>query len=310
LDDLTGKDDDDDKKTSLGLPEGKTLVFIDASSPKHYALNTTTEALTDLNTLAASSADSSIQKLAINDTSTIGYFFHWPDFREVGDDDQLDDKYLLMKPNEDLATDIDSTKVMQLVHFHGDDLAAHSADEFESPEPGSAKEVGLARLNAYRVKYNALFDEVEEALGADTTAEGQTLCKAFIDPYQAYEDGDHYHGMHFGLTTSGRVYFYQPNESDEMEIAQGFVTLTGVSSIQNCDRVTITRTGDDGVLVFIPDTQRLYLVDSHGGDYHLHSTWLIADILPAGVTADLMAALGEGDEDHDHDDHDEEEHDH
>mgnify|MGYP001825346756 CR=1 FL=1 len=54
------------------------------------------------------------------------------------------------------------------------------------------------------------------------------------------------------------------------------------------------------VLFFIPDTQLLYLVDAHGGDFHLHSTWPVSALLPENETTDLVALIGTG-EDHDHD---------
>lgn len=300
---------DDGGGATSNLPKGLTLSFLDANTPKYWSYNTTTEEWVDLNAEAASSADSSVQKLAVTDTSTIGFFFSWPDFRVVDDVEKTDLKYLLMTPEYLYQSDetIDSTKFVQLVHFHGDQLAAHSADEFADPAPGSAKAAGLARLNQSVAEQNALAMELAEVLPQD-----QTLCRAYVDPYQAFEheheavEGEHDHGdlMHFALTESGRVYFYKENADEALESAQGFVELDGVSTIENCSRTTLARASDDGVLVFIPDVQKLYLVDSHGADYHQHSVWNLADIFPDGFEhADMMAALGEGAEhDHDHDD--------
>jgi hypothetical protein len=294
----------EEPKSKIGLPEGKTLVFIDASSPKHYSFNTTTEKLTDLNNEAASSASDSVKKLAINNITDIGYFFHWPDFREVNGAEKMDDKYLLMKPGTDLNNTIDYQHFVQLVHYHAEDLAAHTGDEFDSTVEGfvgSSKEAGMTRLNQYREDYQTLNSRVSEAL-ADNTNE-QTLCKAYIDPYQAYEK-DNYEGMHFAITQSGRIYYYKPDQSDTLVSAQGHDLLTGVTTISDCNRVTITRASDNGILIFIPDTQKIYLVDSHDADYHVHSQWDISKILPSGVRADLMAAIGEGEEhehEHEHD---------
>ncbi len=305
----SGSGGGDNPETNDVLPDGLTLSFVDASSPKYIAYNTTTETSVDLNDLAASSGDSAVQKLAISDTSTIGFFYNWADFRMVDGVAATDMKYLLMKPSytyQSGAT-IDSDQFVQLVHFHGEDLAAHSADEFANPEVGSAREAALIRLNDSVADQQTLENEVAPALPGD-----QTLCRAYVDPYLKFEheneheheaaEVEHDHGdlIHFALTESGRMYFYKENASEELESAQPFVELDGVSSISDCSRTTIAHASDDGVLVFIPDVQKLYLVDNHGADYHQHSVWDLADILPAGFHADLMAAIGEGSE-HDHD---------
>lgn len=320
---------DDMDESALGLPAGLTLTMIDSMNLEYYALDTDTDELTDLNELADGSGDSAVQKLRITDTATLGSFLYWPDFRIVNEEEKLDGKYLLMKPGyqtEDVVlggTADNPGDFVQLVHFHGDELAAHSEDEFHGADTCSqadqdagtcsGKYNGLQRLNAYVSDQVALQSEIAEAL-----PEEQNLCRVYIDPYQKFEheqeeasageanaEEEHAHGdlMHFALTDSGRMYFYEEGEAG-LESTQGFVALDDVTSIANCTRTTIARTSEDGVLVFIPDTQKLYLVDSHGGDFHQHSTWDLADILPTGMTADMVAVLGEGEEhehDHEHD---------
>jgi hypothetical protein len=105
--------------------------------------------------------------------------------------------------------------------------------------------------------------------------------------------------MHFALTEIGRVYFFEEHEG-VLEQTQGFVALDDVVSISDCNRTTIARVSDEGILIFIPDTQRLYLVDSHGADFHQHSTWAISLLMPEGMSADLLAVIGSS-SDHDHD---------
>ncbi|WP_319380671.1 hypothetical protein [Thiomicrorhabdus sp.] len=301
-----GSDSTEDSYES-GLPENLTLSFIDAASPQYFALNTNDDSVTDLNDLAASSGDSAVQKLALNDTSVLGSIFFWPDFRLVDGEEKLDGKYLVMKPDYVADDAIDSTKFVQLVHFHGTDLAAHSADEFENPEEGSGKALALQRLNAYVAEQKELKEEVAEALPED-----QTLCRAYVDPYLKFEleqeeatataeEEAHVHGdlVHFALTKSGRVYFYKEGENG-LESTQGFVVLDDVEQIDNCARTTIARSSEDGVLIFVPDSQSLYLVDSHGADYHQHSQWSVPTVLQNdGLYLDMMAVLGEGAE-HDH----------
>jgi hypothetical protein len=300
-----GSSDSSDDETTLGLPENMYLILLNASNGAYYSFDSSTESRTDLNELAASSLDSAVQNLQITDTSTIGHFFHWPDFRVVNDEEMLDMKYLLMRPDYTPGAVIDADQFVQLAHFHGDELAAHDAEEFRDPEPGSNKAAGLERLNSFVEKQQALEEEVAEVLPVD-----QQLCRAYVDPYLQFEleqeeeeegSEEHAHGelVHFALTESGRVYFFEEHEG-ALEQTQGFVKLDNVSSISDCNRTTIARVSEDGILVFIPDTQLLYLVDSHGGDFHQHSTWAISLLMPEGVSADLAAVIGSGAE-HDHD---------
>jgi hypothetical protein len=295
-----------DDGTTLGLPEEMHLIMLNALTGAYYSFDSTTETRTDLNELAAASQDSAVQNLAITDVSTIGHFFHWPDFRVSNGEELLDMKYLLMVPDYTPGDPIDADQFVQLAHFHDDDLAAHDAEEFRDPEEGSAMAAGLERLNRFVTKQAALEAEIAEVI-----PEGEQLCRAYVDPYLEFEleqeagaeEGaeEHAHGalVHFALTESGRVYFFEEHEG-ALEQTQGFVTLDDVVTISDCNRTTIARVSEDGVIVFVPDTQLLYLVDSHGGDYHQHSTWATSLLLPEGVNADMIAIIGSGGE-HDHD---------
>jgi hypothetical protein len=165
---------------------------------------------------------------------------------------------------------------------------------------------GLERLNSFVTKQKALEEEIAEVI-----PDGEQLCRAYVDPYvefeleqeAAAEEGteEHAHGalVHFALTESGRVYFFEEHEG-ALEQIQGFVSLDDVVTISDCNRTTIARVSEDGVIVFVPDTQLLYLVDSHGGDFHQHSTWATSLLMPEGVNADMIAIIGSGEE-HDHD---------
>jgi hypothetical protein len=301
----SSNNDSSDDEATLGLPEDIHLIMLNALSGAYYSFESTTETLNDLNELAAASQDSAVRNLQIIDTSTIGHFFHWPDFRIANGEELLDMKYLLMRPEYTSGDTIDADQFVQLAHFHGDELAAHNSEEFRDPEAGSNKAAGLERLNSFVEKQNTLEEEIAEVIPA-----GEQLCRAYVDPYLQFEleqeaegeeSEEHDHGelVHFALTESGRVYFYEEHEG-VLEQAQGFVALDDVVSISDCNRTTIARVSDDGILIFIPDTQLLYLVDSHGADFHQHSTWDISLLMPEGVSADLLAVIGSGSE-HDHD---------
>lgn len=301
---------DNTTPTTVGLPEELNLVFLNSTTSDYYSFDTSTETSINLNELASTSEDTAVRNLQITDPSTIGHFLHWPDFRMSGDEELLDMKYVLMKPGYAPGSVIDADQFVQLAHFHDEELAAHNAEEFRDPEEGSAKAAGLARLNSFVTEQADLEEEVGEAM-----PEGQQLCRAYVDPYVKFEmeeehEGEeaeaeageeHEHGelVHYALSKTGRMYFFEDGESG-LEQTQGFVTLDDVTTIADCNRTSIARTSEDGVLVFIPDTQKLYLVDSHDADYHQHSTWDLSAVLPTGITADLVAIIGAGDADHDH----------
>ncbi|MEW8339104.1 MAG: hypothetical protein AB2708_04585, partial [Candidatus Thiodiazotropha taylori] len=248
---------------NLGLPAEMQLIMLNALTGAYYSFDSTTETRTDINEMAAASQDSAVQNLQITDVSTIGHFFHWPDFRLSGTEELLDLKYLLMVPGYTPGDTIDADQFVQLTHLHDEELAAHSAEEFRDPEAGSAIAAGLERLNTFVTKQSELEEEIAEVIPA-----GEQLCRAYIDPYLEFEleqeeagaeEGtggeEHAHGalVHFALTQSGRVYFYEEHEG-ALEELQGFVTLDDVVTISDCNRTTIGRVSEDGVLIFIPDT--------------------------------------------------------
>jgi len=295
---------DNGETTAVDLPDGKTLVFIDANTPEHYSYDTTSDSYLNLNAMAASSSDTEVQNLAVTDAATIGSFLFWAD--DANADGVINgEKILLMKPSyiQYYADTIDHTKFNYLAHFHGTTLAAHASEEFDPSQAnweGSNKQLGLARLNSYVTEQQALFAEINIALLALTgTNAGQQLCQVYLDPH----GGEHDHGssaeaqLHMALTQSGRMYFFTEQDHSLQLSQEAFVALSGVSAIADCAKVTITRASADGVLVFVADSQKLYLVDAHGEDYHQHSQWDLSSFMPTGFHADFMTAIGEGADD-------------
>jgi len=286
---------DNPQQSTIDLPDGKKLIFVDARSPEQYLYDTDTESKTNLNT-------DPNQNYYLANSAEIGHFLSWAD--DTDSDGQVNDEKIIMMNNSYTKGDvISSTDFLYLAHYHGADFAAHANEEFVTPSVGSRKYYALRRLNNYVVAQNDLFTEIDEALTADTTAGGQGLCQAFVDPYASANHG-HSAGStevaatHYALTKSGRIYFYEETNGSLASSQDSFIELDGVANIEDCNKATITRTGEHGVLVFIAASQKLYLVDSHGADFHVHSTWDIADIMPMGFIADYMGAIGEGENDH------------
>ena len=281
-----GGSSDPHHETADILPDGNWLIFIDASSPKLFSYDTNSESYLDLNARATSSSETDEQNLSVTDTSAIGSFLHWLD--------NGNDKILLMKPGYNRGESIDASKFLFLAHPHGNKLAAHASSEFENPAEGSKKQKGLARLNSYVTQQAELFTKVNAALQAE--APGETLCQAYVD---LHEDASS-PLMHLALTQSGRVYDFSEVDGTLKASSSGFSELTGVSHIQDCAKSSIVRVNKDGVFIFVADTQKLYLIDRHGGDFHLHASWKISDFMPTGFHADFMTAISNADSEHEH----------
>lgn len=326
---LAGCEGDDANNSAgtidVGMPEGFILAMLDSTDGAFHAYDSTSKQRIDLNAKAAASQDESIQNMRIDSVADIGHFLHWPDSGEEHDhvaksegdeheEAELEQKFLLMQPNYQRGSAIDSDSFSVLVHLHDDELAGHTASEYASASEGSALAEELERLNLFVTEQQDLHDELSEALPTD-----QTLCRAFVDPYlhaeHAHEEEQHANDevtpakteemhegelIHYALTDSGRVYFFEEDDG-ALEEAQSHIDLTDVITIADCDRTTIARASDEGILIYVPDTQYLYLVDAHeGSSFHQHSRYDVSRLVPAGESADLMAIVGEGD-DHDHD---------
>ena len=303
----------------IGMPEGLTLAMLDSTDGAFYAYDSSSKLRVDLNEAADNSQDESVQAMKITDTSVIGHFLHFPDNpgahaehaphskAEAHAEAEIENKFLLMLPSYQPGATVDGNSFSVLAHLHDDEVAGHLAEEYRDAQPGSNLAEELERLNAHVTEQNELETEISGALPTD-----QTLCRAYIDPYVAAEHAHEEtpqakatdmhaeeHLVHYALTDSGRVYFYEDHQG-ALESMQGHVALTNVASIQDCSRTTISRVSEEGILIFVPDTQTLYEVDGHdGGEFHLHARYEIAELLPEGVRADLVAIIGEG-EAHDH----------
>ncbi|UQB42195.1 hypothetical protein JX580_11150 [Thiomicrospira microaerophila] len=292
LDSSSHKDDHHDHDHSHTNVD-KSLVFINSTTGEQYIYDFQTRQAINLNDKANASTVESEKKLNIEGQTNLSHFIHWPDFRIVNEVMREDKKVVLMNDSY-TGGDVDANHFFYLAHFHGSGeeryLAAHSADEFENLPEGHGRLAGLARLNNFINSQTQLESDLAAQL-----PEGQTLCKAYVDPYLKHKDGVAENTLvHYTLTTTGRMYFYQKEGENFSLVQNSFETLDGVTSIENCNQVTITRQSDDGVYVFVPNAEHLYFIDRHGADFHLHERIRIDSLIPAGVNPDIMGAIGEG----------------
>ena len=278
---LSGCGSDSSSDTALSDPlelesDGKTLLFYSASTNEHYAFDVDSESTTDLN--GESDADGNDLGNFNMNASTQGRLFVWIDNK--GDDNASNDegKVLMFSQNYDYASDGNATweDFYYLGHYHNDNvtsyyLAAHSNDEFNVTS--GAKYNAMIRLNTYLAQQESL----KTTLGALLPAEANGMCA--FHQFENEEDETFYYVM----GTNGTMYVY--------DAAYTFKDSVAVSSSCESNGVGISST-EDGVLLFLSATQKVYSVDSHeDGIYHVHNSWDLSDLLGSGKSAQMMVGI-------------------
>lgn len=263
--------------------EGKTFLFYDATTGSQYVVDPDSQAINSLDT----NESSNFYMLG----KQAGSLVYWPD-ETTGDA-----KVIMLKEDFSVAeANITHEDFYYLGHFHGADLAAHSADEFAPEAASAAKLATLQRFNTYLQDQEQIKAEIKEAL----SLEGEQLCNFYVQDHAHEEDTNATQeeaAVHFALTQSGKVLFYVEGESG-LEKIQGQLAVN-LSEASTCEvgKSGITST-HAGVYIFLESTQKLYLVDSHGLDYHEHSAWHLDEFMPSGFHATQMIAFGDGDSEH------------
>ncbi len=285
-----GGSSNNEETTAIDLPDGKTLIFFDNASSEQYLYNTDTDSFKDMN-IAGENYDM---------TGKNGKLIMWNHETDAG----VDQKIVMIDENFDIEDgNLTHEDMHYLGHFHEENnvpvFAAHSADEFD---PAVASDVLLAAieaLNMYLIEQNEIKDEITEALPS-----GETLCNFFVFEHEEHEDdNDTAHeeeeaAPHIAITTSGKVYVYEEHE-EGLEESQAAFALDGVTECKE-NEVSIIKNDDYGVLIFAAESQKLYLADSHGANFHVHSTWDADRFLPTGFTPTIFTGIGESEDDHDH----------
>jgi len=138
--------------------------------------------------------------------------------------------------------------------------------------------------------------EISEALPS-----GEELCNFFVFEHEDHNDhhASEEASPHIALTKTGKMYIYE-EDSSGLKASQSSFTLDGVMECEE-DKSSIIKSGNHGVFVFSAQSQTLYLVDSHGEDFHQHSKWTGSKFLSAGFTPTQLAGISKSDDDHNHD---------
>ena len=123
-----------------------------------------------------------------------------------------------------------------------------------------------------------------------------SLCN-FKVAKQTYKGNDL--SVYFALTKDGKIKFYK-EDNDGLAILQTAVTLdASVTAITDCNKTSIVAESKEGILVWLAQTQKVYRVDNHEADYHLHGTpKTITSLIGSGITVDYMVGIAKDDHDH------------
>jgi thiamine phosphate synthase YjbQ (UPF0047 family) len=284
---------DANNTTAIDITDGLTMIFFDNVSSKQYLYNTDTETYEDMNADETQNYDM---------TGRHGKPYVWFHETTAG----VDQKIVMLNEDFDINEgNVTYESFQYLGHFHEENneqhFAAHSPDEFDPDNNASAaKLAALNALSADLLEKEEIKEEIAEALPS-----GESLCNFFVFEHDHEEEDNETEkheeeaAAHIALTTTGSVYVFV-EQNGTLQSTQAAFALEGVSACET-DKSAIVKASDYGVIIFSAQSQKLYLVDNHGMDFHQHSTWDIAKFLPAGFTPTSLASIvEEGEHDHDH----------
>jgi hypothetical protein len=297
---FTGCGDSDSASNTNSIDiesDGKTLIFYSASTNDHVAYNVDEAEIENLN----SSDDSELANFNM-DESDSGKLFIWIDNK--GDDNASNDEEKVVMFRQDYSYTQDGNATWEdfyyLGHYHAEEedgemhyhLAAHTNDEFDLsnvPEADlatNAKFLALKRLNTYLAEQNTIEINMQNTLNALNTP--VTLC--------GFKSISNDNGTrNYALGANGRLYIFN-NELNSSTNTYGYIDETLVTS-NGCEQnklgiSSVSHHDEDGVVVFLESTQKVYLVDSHdGGVYHVHTTYDLSEVIGNGKSAEMMVSL-------------------
>jgi len=290
---LSGCGSDDSRGEESSLPElesdGQTLLFYSASANTQYAYTVDNGSVLNLQGETNSEGEDISN---FNTQNTLeGQLFVWID--DKGDTDASNDESKVVMFKQDYSYTDDGNATFEdfsyLGHFHEHEdegemeyhLAAHSNAEFdfsdlnEEQKAVDPKYLAMVRLNKYLAEQN----ELEQNLTAQLPDAANGLCgfqKATNDENET---------SYYAMGKNGKMYKY--DESLQ------YVSSTVITGVDSCTENEFGMSPtEDGVLYFSKATQKVYSIDAHeGGEFHVHNSWGLDEILGAGKTADMMVAI-------------------
>lgn len=281
-----GDSTDSTNSSSLDLPDGKTLLFYSADTTEQYSYDTDTDTYTNLN----------IVDQTYDMEGKSGKLYTWFD---PTDGSAIDQKIVMFKDTYSYAIDGNVTfdDFHYLGHFHTEDntqvFAAHSANEFDPDNNASTEKLAaLTRLS------NSLNErELQKEAILNLFPLDKELCNYLKIAHTDPEDNDTL--PYFAMSGDGEIYVYEEDENGTLSALQSPVLLDGVTECSP-ETTSILQYSEAGILVFSAQTQKLYLVDNHGGDFHQHASFTASKFLPNGFVPTQMEGIGKGEDEHDH----------
>jgi hypothetical protein len=265
---------------SVDMPDGMTLILFDNKTSNQMMYDTTKDTGTCMN--AAENKYSM--------TGKQGKLIVWDHETVTG----VDQKIVMLHDDFDINEgNLTHQKFHYLGHFHEENnvpiFAAHSADEFDPAKSSDKQKAALMALNRHLHGQKEAREEIGAALPS-----GEVLCNFYV--FGHGHEGDEA-PAHIALSKTGKVYvFAEDNVSGELVATQNSFGLDGVTEC-NEDESNIVKQSEHGVLIFSAQSQKIYLVDSHGMDFHAHSTWDIGRLNDNKFIPTQLVGIS-GDDDH------------
>ena len=171
--------------------------------------------------------------------------------------------------------------------------AEHDEHEEGHEEEGHEHEDSNATEEHAHEDHNA----TEEHAGEENNATMRDMHEEGHDHDEHEHEGEG-KTAHYALSQTGKLYVFVEGEAGLEKVQPGII-LDGASECVVGENGFTT--GPEGVYVFLNSSRKMYLVDSHGADHHVHSQWSIDEFLPSSFEATQMVGFGSGEhEDHEH----------
>jgi len=291
-------DTDSDEHDHEHGDDERSLIFYNDTTNDHLVYDMHEEQLIDLNNATYIHDDEEQDISNFNLTSSqSGVPFVWLDNK--GDDDVSNDeeKIIMFNSSYDFQSAVTWEDFYYLGHFHEADhdhdeeeteehaedeehaeyvLAAHSNDEFDVTSGG--KYEAMERLTTYITEQNQLKIDLASALPDDAAT---SICGVYTNI-----DLEENITSYYAMGTNGTFYAFDKNDTSYTYVDQ-------VAVADSCTPNEMGMSGiENGVWVFLKDTQTIYEVDKHDdGVYHIHETMDASDYIGVGKSANVMVSI-------------------
>jgi hypothetical protein len=263
---LTGCLDSDSHKDNHDVE----LILIFANSTHLYGYDLEKESTMDLSSLNSATGDQ------------IGGLVYWE--REHGDHHHY--RAIILKDSGYTHySALSDSDISSIVEYKDGAVV----DMYQTRDD-TGKQTVRDRANEYIAQKQDWKTKLEPVVGANN------LCN-FKLAKQTYK-GDELE-VYFALTKDGKVEFYKEGNDGLASLQTEVILDSNIKTIADCSKTSIVAESEEGILLWVADTQKVYRVDSHEANYHLHGTpKTIANLLGTDINAHYMVGIAKDDHDH------------